>query len=65
MRKESKNGALPWTLGLEPVSLLSLSALLIGLSDNSSPTCELLQDALPAHLVVIQGLDKVLSSENC
>ena len=41
-----------WWAALDPgfgtLSLLSLSALLIGLSDNSNPTCKLLQDALPA-----------------
>lgn len=41
-----------WWAALDPgfgtLSSLSLSALLIGLLDNSSPTCELLQDALPA-----------------
>lgn len=66
MKTEWKNGGCSGTLSLKPLFLLSLSILTGLLLDNSSPICELLQDALPAHPAVIEGLGTpALSAENC
>lgn len=51
MKKNERVVGRPWTLGLEPLSLLSLSALSSRPSDcTPGPAHEFLQDALPGPL---------------